>query len=86
MRIGLFIPCYIDAFFPEVGTATLELLERLGHEVVDPRDQTCCGQPMANSGFNTIKTTPRDPINDDEIFQVRTLPARLPVQRQGLPN
>ena len=30
MRIGLFIPCYIDAFFPEVGIATLELLERLG--------------------------------------------------------
>ena len=52
MRIGLFIPCYIDAFFPEVGIATLELLERFGHNVVYPRDQTCCGQPMANSGFN----------------------------------
>ena len=52
MRIGLFIPCYIDAFFPEVGIATLELLERFDHEVVYPRDQTCCGQPMANSGFN----------------------------------
>jgi len=52
MGIGLFIPCYIDAFFPEVGIATLELLERFGHEVVYPRDQTCCGQPMANSGFN----------------------------------
>jgi hypothetical protein len=37
---------------PEVGIATLELLERFGHEVVYPRDQTCCGQPMANSGFN----------------------------------
>jgi L-lactate dehydrogenase complex protein LldE len=33
MRIGLFIPCYIDAFFPQVGIATLELLERFGHEV-----------------------------------------------------
>jgi L-lactate dehydrogenase complex protein LldE len=52
MRIALFVPCFIDAFFPEVGIATLELLERLGHEVVYPRDQTCCGQPMANSGFN----------------------------------
>jgi L-lactate dehydrogenase complex protein LldE len=52
MRIGLFIPCYIDAFFPEVGIATLELLERFGHEVIYPREQTCCGQPMANSGFN----------------------------------
>jgi L-lactate dehydrogenase complex protein LldE len=52
MRIGLFIPCYIDALSPEVGIATLELLERLGHEVVYPRAQSCCGQPMANSGFN----------------------------------
>jgi L-lactate dehydrogenase complex protein LldE len=50
MKIGLFIPCYIDAFFPEVGVAMLELLERFGHDVDYPRDQTCCGQPMANSG------------------------------------
>ena len=52
MRVGLFIPCFIDAFFPEVGVATLELLERFGCEVVYPRDQTCCGQPMADNGFN----------------------------------
>jgi L-lactate dehydrogenase complex protein LldE len=50
MKVALFIPCYVDAFFPEVGIATLELLERLGVEVVYPLDQTCCGQPMANSG------------------------------------
>jgi L-lactate dehydrogenase complex protein LldE len=50
MKVGLFVPCYIDAFFPEVGIATLELLERLGIEVTYPLDQTCCGQPMANSG------------------------------------
>jgi L-lactate dehydrogenase complex protein LldE len=50
MKIGLFIPCYVDAFFPEVGIATLELLERFGVEITYPLDQTCCGQPMANSG------------------------------------
>ncbi len=50
MKVALFIPCYVDAFFPEVGIATLELLERLGIDVVYPLDQTCCGQPMANSG------------------------------------
>jgi L-lactate dehydrogenase complex protein LldE len=50
VKVGLFIPCYIDAFFPEVGVATLELLERFGIEVAYPLDQTCCGQPMANSG------------------------------------
>lgn len=50
MKVGLFIPCYVDAFFPEVGIATLELLERFDVDVVYPLDQTCCGQPMANSG------------------------------------
>jgi L-lactate dehydrogenase complex protein LldE len=50
MKVALFIPCYIDAFFPEVGIATLELLERFGCQVDYPLDQTCCGQPMANSG------------------------------------
>jgi L-lactate dehydrogenase complex protein LldE len=49
-RVALMIPCYIDVFYPEVGVATLELLERLGVQVVYPFDQTCCGQPMANSG------------------------------------
>lgn len=50
MRVGLFVPCYVDAFEPEVGIATLELLERFGCTVEYPFDQTCCGQPMANTG------------------------------------
>lgn len=53
MKVGLFIPCFIDAFFPEVGIATLQLLERFDLNVVYPRNQTCCGQPMANSGFES---------------------------------
>ena len=48
--VALLIPCYVDVFYPEVGIATLELLEKLGVEVVYPFNQTCCGQPMANSG------------------------------------
>ena len=51
MRVALFVPCYIDQFYPQVAVASLELLEKLGCEVVVPKDQTCCGQPMANSGF-----------------------------------
>jgi L-lactate dehydrogenase complex protein LldE len=43
MRIGPFIPCYVDAFFPEVGIATLELLERFDCSVDYPPNQTCCG-------------------------------------------
>ena len=48
--VGLFIPCYIDQCYPRVGMATLELLERQGLTVEYPRGQTCCGQPMANTG------------------------------------
>lgn len=51
MKVGLFIPCYIDQFYPGAAIATLQLLERLGIDVVYPGGQTCCGQPMANSGF-----------------------------------
>jgi L-lactate dehydrogenase complex protein LldE len=51
MKVGLFIPCYVDQFYPQVAIATLQLLERLGVEVDYPLQQTCCGQPMANSGF-----------------------------------
>ena len=50
MRVALFIPCYIDAFEPEVGIATLSLLRRFGIDPEYPFDQTCCGQPMVNSG------------------------------------
>jgi L-lactate dehydrogenase complex protein LldE len=50
MQVALMIPCYIDLFYPEVGVAALELLEKLKLDVVYPFDQTCCGQPMANSG------------------------------------
>jgi L-lactate dehydrogenase complex protein LldE len=56
MKVGLFIPCYIDQFYPQVGIATLSLLEKLGCEVVYPQGQTCCGQPMANSGFEHLTT------------------------------
>lgn len=51
MKIGLFIPCYVNAIFPNVGIASYQLLKKLGLDVDYPLDQTCCGQPMANAGF-----------------------------------
>ncbi|WP_333821482.1 (Fe-S)-binding protein [Ohtaekwangia sp.] len=54
MRVALFVPCYVDQFYPHVAIATLELLEKLGVDVVYPDAQTCCGQPMANSGFEHL--------------------------------
>ena len=50
MKIGLFVPCYIDQLYPDVAMATLELLEATGAVVEFPPEQTCCGQPMANTG------------------------------------
>ena len=50
MKIALFIPCYVDQFYPQTGIATLELLEKLGCRVEYPMAQTCCGQPLANAG------------------------------------
>ena len=51
MQVALFIPCYVNAVFPEVGMASLHLLQQLGVDVVYPKGQTCCGQPMGNAGF-----------------------------------
>lgn len=56
MRLALFVPCYVDQFYPRVARATLELLERQGCTVSVPPGQTCCGQPMANAGFDGTST------------------------------
>ncbi|MCP4171216.1 MAG: (Fe-S)-binding protein [Fuerstiella sp.] len=50
MKVALFIPCYVDQFYPQVGMSTVRLLEHFGVEHEFPEAQTCCGQPMANSG------------------------------------
>ncbi len=50
MKIGLFIPCFMNELYPEASMATLRVLENLGLDVEYPMNQTCCGQPMANSG------------------------------------
>lgn len=51
MQISLFITCFNDTLFPETGKATVQLLERLGHSVYFPFEQTCCGQMHYNSGY-----------------------------------
>jgi L-lactate dehydrogenase complex protein LldE len=56
LRIALFVTCIGDALFPEAGRATVELLESLGHEVVFPENQTCCGQMHLNSGYRREAT------------------------------
>jgi L-lactate dehydrogenase complex protein LldE len=54
MNVGLFIPCYVNQFYPQVAIATLQLLEKYNCKVGYPLNQTCCGQPMANSGYEKM--------------------------------
>ena len=51
MKVAIFVPCYVDQVVPNVAVATVRLLERLGHQVVFPAEQTCCGQPAFNTGY-----------------------------------
>jgi L-lactate dehydrogenase complex protein LldE len=52
LRISIFITCLADTLFPETGRAVVRLLERLGHEVAFPEEQTCCGQMHFNTGYS----------------------------------
>ncbi len=51
-RVALFVTCLGDAFYPQVGEATVRLLHRLGIAVDFPLGQTCCAQPAFNAGFH----------------------------------
>ena len=51
MRVALFVPCYIDQLYPDVGLASLEVLERLGCDIWLPEAVSCCGQPLINTGL-----------------------------------
>lgn len=54
MKVGLFVTCLVDLVRPNIGFATLKLLEDAGCTVVVPEDQTCCGQPGYNSGARAV--------------------------------
>jgi L-lactate dehydrogenase complex protein LldE len=51
MKTALFVPCYVDQFYPQVAIAALTVLERLGLKVDVPEGAACCGQPSANAGY-----------------------------------
>ena len=51
MKITLFVPCFVDLMFPQVGISMVRILERLGHSVECPEEVACCGQPAFNSGY-----------------------------------
>jgi L-lactate dehydrogenase complex protein LldE len=49
--VSLFIPCTVDLFLPHIGEATVSLLRRVGVNPIYHEEQTCCGQPAINAGF-----------------------------------
>ncbi len=51
MKVTLFIPCFIDLLYPQVGISMVRILEKLGHQVVCPESPACCGQPAFNTGY-----------------------------------
>jgi L-lactate dehydrogenase complex protein LldE len=76
MNVALFIPCFIDQFYPQAGVATMELLEKLGCNVSFPVDQSCCGQPMANSGFGLLsKGCDRNFVSNFKGFEYIVAPS-----------
>ncbi len=51
MKVALFITCLVDQLCPNVGVATVKVLEKAGCEVIFDERQTCCGQPAFNTGY-----------------------------------
>jgi L-lactate dehydrogenase complex protein LldE len=51
LKVTLFVPCFVDICYPQVGISIVQILERLGHTVDYPEELTCCGQPAFNSGY-----------------------------------
>ncbi|HEX6486806.1 MAG TPA: (Fe-S)-binding protein [Nocardioidaceae bacterium] len=51
MKVALMVTCFNDAMFPDTGKAVVTLLDRLGVDVEFPESQTCCAQPMVNTGY-----------------------------------
>lgn len=49
--VAMFIPCYVDQFYPNIAQSMVRILTRLGVPLVFPKEQTCCGQPAFNSGY-----------------------------------
>lgn len=72
-RVALFVTCMVDMIYPAVGMATVELLERLGVEVIFPPAQTCCGQPAFNAGYR----------DEARLLAVRFLDIFEPLVRSG---
>jgi L-lactate dehydrogenase complex protein LldE len=65
MKVAIFVPCFIDQLFPQTAFNTIKILEYFGCEVTYPTNQTCCGQPLLNSGCFKEATEIADKFIED---------------------
>src|SRR5512142_1057591 len=74
MRVTLFIPCFVDLMYPQVGISMVRTLERLGHTVECPDEIACCGQPAFNSGYwdeaRTVAVKALKRLKDSEVVVI----------------
>lgn len=74
MTVTLFIPCYIDLFYPRVGMAMVRIIEKLGHKIVCPESPACCGQPAFNTGYwdesRALAVKVLDQLKDAEVVVI----------------
>jgi L-lactate dehydrogenase complex protein LldE len=74
VKVKLFIPCFVDLFYPRVGVAMVRILEKLGHEVVCPDEPACCGQPAFNTGYwdesRTVALKMLEALKDAEVVVI----------------
>jgi len=74
MTITLFIPCFVDLFYPQVGISMVRILERLGHKVKCPEAPACCGQPAFNTGYwdesRAVAGKVLDQLKDAEVVAI----------------
>jgi L-lactate dehydrogenase complex protein LldE len=76
MRITLFIPCFIDQCYPQVGISVVKILEKLAQTVTYPVEQTCCGQPAFNSGaWDQARATARQALRAFRDAEVVVTPS-----------
>jgi len=76
MRLALFVTCLVDLMRPEVGFASLRLLEGAGCDVVVPPGQTCCGQPAFGAGNRVLATDlARQAIAQLEDYEYVVIPS-----------
>lgn len=74
MKVSLFIPCFVDLMYPQVGIAMVRILEKLGQQVVCPKTPACCGQPAFNTGYwdesRTIAIKMLEALQDAEVVVI----------------